>query len=262
MKFYKCDNFESLIYTKNRRYQDKESMIFAYSDISDINISHCYISSPKGKYFFNLDLHENLTKHTDGIHELLSAKEKCILSRTLKRYFGRSLDKFGLGLFGSDQIHFFARPNIILRVAEYFTLQETMLGDLSFCYEWSEQDTKIRRMIGDYRSGNPKSFYDILLVLENADDWRDVIEERDWLFLWLWLNNCSHPHGEVTEAHLIELRILKRLKWLRFYHHLTNPLCYVQTETTLSAEYGALAQELKLEFENMYPFLSWEFPLS
>lgn len=261
MKFFKCENFESLSYTRNRLYQDRDNMTFMYSDIPGINVSHCYMSAPKNKEFFNLDVFPSLRSHTQGIHELLSTQDRRTFSRLLLKYSGRSLEKFGLGLYGSNQIHIFVQSSIVSRVAEYFFLQETMLGDLAFCCEWNDVNTQLQQKIGTVDNEDPLIFQEVLLSLESSNDWHEVIHESDYLFLVGWLENCIPRNGEVRAVDIFALKILRRLKWLWFYCYLVGPHLVMENKGKLSSEYFELVHELRFEFESMYPFLNWEFPL-
>lgn len=261
MNFYECNNFESLTYTRDRRYQEKESMVFLYSNVPGVNISHCYISSPKNRDFFNLDLYPNLKIHTRGVHDLLSDPESRALSRLLKKHSGRGIEQYGLGLFGKNQVHFFAQPKMIPRIATYFNVQEQVLGDLAFIDKWNQQESRIKKLIGHVENDDIDVQFELCKELDSADNWRDVIDEQDRPFIWLWLHVLTTQRKGIKKANIHALEIVKRLEWVNFYKSFILPFFSSRTKDAHIIEYVAKRASIASDFKKLYPFLAWDFPL-
>lgn len=261
MKYYECKNFEFLIRTRNRKYQEKGSMTFAFNDLPGVNLSHCYISAPRDEIFFNLDIYPNLSAHTRSVIEMLPPEERRSLSRLLKKHSGWSLEKFGLGLYGSEQVHFFAQPAMINRIAEYFIEQEKVLGDLAFTGDWNKTETRVTKLIGDPSNEFVSTQIELIEALDAANDWRDVVGESDRLCVWLWLNKFTCPHIRAGDANLYALKIIERLKWVCFYQLLKIRPHGLYRKDDLTQKYLSMRKEICSAFENLYPFLTWEFPV-
>ncbi len=262
MKFYECKNFEFLARTRKGRYQENDAMVFAFNNIPGFNLAHCYISAPRGMDFFNLGLYQKLKIHTNGVHDLLSAKESRALSRLLKKHSGWRYDQFGTGLYGNEQVHFFAQPSMIERIAMYFLEQERLLGDLAFNGRWNDVDTRVRRIIGSVKNDSVEALISLIEELESTDNWRNIIEYSDWPFLQLWVQGFLAPNRIVQEKNILGLKIAGILKWTCFYYYLKRRLCLAhKKKDDLAVEFLERKKAIATELENIYPFFNWEFPL-